>query len=96
MNTFTNTKIKRSQNGQEYGHPSHPGKNKHRVILNESVNKRYEQDALKSLTRKSIDVALTSHNRQPTSTFYQPGQGTKTYYRRVGHNFKKQTANARY
>ena len=96
MNTYTNSKIKRSQNAAETLHPTHPQKNKHRVILNESINRRYDQDALKNLTRKSIDVTLNSHHRQGTSTFYQGGQPSKPYYRRVGHNFKKQTANARY
>jgi hypothetical protein len=34
MNSYTNSKIKRSQNVVEPIHPSYPTKNKHRVILN--------------------------------------------------------------
>lgn len=93
MQNYTNAKIKRP-------HPMDPAssstnKSKHRVILNESANRKYEADALKSLTRKSIDVTLGS-NKPASTTYYQSNQGSKPYYRRGGHNFKKQSAANRY
>lgn len=81
MHAYNNTKIKRSQNVAEpnYSHPN--PKNKHRVILNES-NRKHEQDTLKNLTRKSIDVTLVQPSKATTHTLYQPSQSTKPYYRR--------------
>jgi tetratricopeptide (TPR) repeat protein len=93
MQNYTNAKIRRA-------FPADPAttssnKSKHRVVLNESANRKYEGDALKSLTRKSIDVTLGS-NKPTSTTYYQSSQGSKPYYRRGGHNFKKQSAANRY
>ncbi len=97
MNSYTNNKIKRSQNVAEPIYPQFASKSKHRVILNESANRRYDQDALKNLTRKSIDVSIHQVTKQAAiNTIYQPSQSTKPYYRRVGANFRKQTGPQRY
>jgi hypothetical protein len=99
MNNFNNTKIKRSQNVVEPNYIQIASKSKHRVILNESANRRYDQDALKNLTRKSIDVSITQQIKQNINTIYQPSQPsqpTKPYYRRVPNNFRKPSGPHRY
>lgn len=95
MNNFTNTKIKRSQNVVEPNFLQLANKSKHRVILNESANRRYDNDTLKNITRKSIDVSISQPTKQATS-IYQPSQSTKPYYRRVPTNFRKQSIPQRY
>lgn len=94
MYSYNNTKIKRSQNVAESNNPSQSTKNKHRVILNES-NRRHEYEALKNLTRKSIDVTLMQPIKPTSHTLYQPAQSTKPYYRR-GTNPVRKTGPQRY
>lgn len=93
MQTYTNAKIKRPHPAEVA--QSYTNKSKHRVILNESANRRYDADPLKNITRKSIDVTLGT-NKPSTTTYHQTNQTSKPYYRRAGHNFKKQSIAHRY
>lgn len=97
MNSFNNTKIKKAQLNQETVNIYYPTKHRNRV-LNQSVNRKQDYDALKNLTRKSIEINV-SHQAKAggLATLYQPTQSSKPYYKRVSnHNFKKNTNVARY
>lgn len=97
MHSFNNAKIKRSQNVVESNsnNPQPPSKNKHRVILNESANRKHEE-GFKNITRKSIDVTLIQPTKPTIQTLYQPTQSTKPYYRRPNHNARKGAGAQRY
>ena len=98
MNTFNHTKIKKIQIAPETINIYHNPKSKHRV-LNDTINRRPEQDVPKNATRKSIDIASTQQHPNKQSlinTIYQTNANQKSLYKRVSHNFKKNTVPQRY
>ena len=97
MNSFNNAKLRRGGANQETVNIYYPTKHKNRV-LNDTANRRHDNDTLKNLTRKSIEINLAHQlKNNALTTLYQPTQSTKPYYKRVSnHNFKKNTGQTRY
>lgn len=91
MNNFNHNKIKKIQITPETINIYQNPKAKHR-ILNDVNNRKPDQEQLKNATRKSIDITTSQQPNKHSliNTIYQ-AQNQKSFYKRVSHNFKKNT-----